>query len=141
MNSRSYHTRGRDMLLRYLQLHRDEAQRADDIYAALSANEGAPAKSSVYRMLSALCREGAVKRFRAGHGEEGFVYQFVDNAAHCGEHFHLQCTACGQLVHLKCDFGNTLRAHLLADHGFTVDSAASILYGKCNACQRKEHNA
>jgi len=140
MNGKLYNTRGRDLLLRYLAESADRPQGTDEMYAALKGKENAPGKSSIYRMLTQLCEQGAVKKFRADSKGQGFVYQFVGNASHCGDHFHLQCTACGQIVHLECAFGQTLRTHLLSEHGFTVDSGSSVLYGTCAACLGRERD-
>ena len=139
MESKRYHTAGRAALVAYLmQKTKDKPQNADDIYRGLCVGEKAPGRSSVYRQLNELTVSGEVRRFRTGPAEEGFVYQYVGGGEGCDHHFHLQCLRCGKVEHLHCSFAETLQEHLMATHGFAVDSGCSVLYGVCADCRKKE---
>ncbi len=130
-----YQTAGRTALLTYLKKYTSEAaQAAHEIYRGLCDGEGAPGRSSVYRMLGDLAQEGLVRRFRAGAESEGYVYQFVGAEGHCEGHLHLQCLACGKIAHLKCACNAEIAENLMKTHGFLVDSGRSVLYGTCAAC-------
>ncbi len=93
-------------------------------------------KSTVYRQLSRLCEEGLLRRFEGvtPDGAAVHVYQYGADA-HLSRHVHLKCTLCGRLEHLSCERVDGLLDHILADHGFWVDSAASVLYGRCKHCK------
>ena len=84
--------------------------------------DGVPV-STLYRRLAALCDEGLLLRFRADDGS--YVYR----AAHTG--------GCDCAFHLKCEHGKELLDHIGAHHGFSLDNAKTVLYGRCAACSRK----
>lgn len=139
MENKRYHTAGRAALVAYLTQHTQEKpQSAEEIYGGLSAATKTPGRSSVYRQLGELAETGEVRRFRTGPAGDGFVYQYVGSGQTCDAHFHLQCLRCGRVEHLHCSFTDTLREHLMAEHGFSVDSGHSVLYGVCALCAGKE---
>jgi Fur family ferric uptake transcriptional regulator len=93
-------------------------------------------KSTVYRQLSRLVEQGLLRRFEdvTPDGAAVHVYQYRADAC-CDRHFHLKCTKCGRLEHLSCNQAEGLLEHIRADHGFFVDSAATVLYGCCKHCR------
>lgn len=143
MEKKHYNTAGRTRLAAYLkQIAAEPPKNAEDIYAGLCRScsaEGitAPGRSSVYRMLSSLCAEGAVKKFPTGNGDATSVYQHVGEHRHCDAHFHLHCLSCGAVMHLECKCSDEVVEHLFGAHGFSVDRGRSILYGVCAACQQQ----
>ena len=58
-------------------------------------------------------------KYVADKGEKA-VFQYVDEGRHCREHLHLKCVQCGRIYHLDCHFMDEVRAHLMAEHGFTL---------------------
>lgn len=140
MKKRTYQTTGRLALVAYLKKERNQApQSAAEIFEGLCREGGAAARSSVYRMLAALCAEGAVRKFREGTGSNGYVYQYVGEGD-CSGHLHLQCLSCGKIEHLACRCSADISRHLMATHHFAVDSGASVLYGTCAACGEAGRN-
>ena len=143
MNKKHYNTAGRVNLTAYLKsTAKHPPQSAEEIYTGVcqfcsDSAEGAPGRSSVYRMLSTLADEGEIKKFPIQAGENGFVYQYVGNERHCDAHFHLHCLCCGQVIHLECDCSQSIFDHLFSTHGFRVDQGRSILYGTCDACAKR----
>ena len=139
MEKKRYNTAGKVKLAAYLKSTADlPPQSAEDIYLGLcSAEQTAPGRSSVYRMLATLCEEGDVQRFPAGKGEGGFVYQHVGSHRKCNAHLHLHCTVCGAVTHLECKCNTEIASHLMSSHGFAVDAGRSVLYGTCAACAAK----
>lgn len=134
MEQKHYRTVGRTVLVDFLR----EATvahplSAGEICEALSGRSGAPAISSVYRMLGELSREGVVRKYRAQEGESA-RFQYVGGGGGCSRHFHLQCTGCGRIEHLHCDRSEEWLSHLLHTHGFSVDSGRSVLLGLCADC-------
>ena len=72
---------------------------------------------------------------------EKAVFQYVDEGRHCREHLHLKCVQCGRIYHLDCHFMDEVRAHLMAEHGFTLQCEGSVLYGLCRHCAQKEEQS
>lgn len=141
MSKKQYQTVGRTLLTEYLSATaRTRPQRADEIYDGLMLTGHAPGKSSIYRLIAAMCEEGTLRRTREG-GEGGFVYQYVGVEHACHNHFHLQCLSCGSVMHLECACSEEIAAHLEKEHGFAVDSGRSVLYGICTECQKKNAGA
>ena len=75
-------------------------------------------------------------KYVADKGEKA-VFQYVDEGRHCREHLHLKCVQCGRIYHLDCHFMDEVRAHLMAEHGFTLQCEGSVLYGLCRHCAQK----
>ena len=50
----------------------------------------------------------------------------------------LKCVRCGRIYHLDCHFMDEVRAHLMAEHGFTLQCEGSVLYGLCRSCAANE---
>ena len=144
MEKKHYNTAGRTRLAAYLKGSTAlPPQTAEEIYTGLCATrtdvkDTLPGRSSVYRMLSALCETGEVQKFRAGDRENAYVYQYVGCDRHCDNHLHLHCLSCGSVLHLECKCSDELTEHLLATHGFCVDRGRSVLYGTCATCAGKE---
>ena len=141
----AYSTVGKKKLVDFFIEHPDCQFTADEIYEHLSSDEEhkgeasgktrgkAPGKSSVYRQLSGLCDDRLVRRFHTDGNK--YLYQYM-GARDCAHHFHLKCVSCGEIVHLECDMSEELLRHIRDDHGFTVDSGRSILYGICGKCRK-----
>lgn len=134
----TYKTEGKTRLLTFFSQHPDTQYTVDELHAALIeayprayAGKGS-GKSSLYRQLSALGAEGAVRKFR-DDTQSAYVYQYVACGA-CSHHFHLKCLSCGKLEHLDCAISDELLAHISKDHKFCIDRGRSILYGLCAEC-------
>ena len=87
----------------------------------------------MYRYLDKLAGEQRIMKYVADKGERA-VFQYVDEGRHCREHLHLKCVQCGRIYHLDCHFMDEVRAHLMAEHGFTLQCEGSVLYGLCRHC-------
>lgn len=138
---RTYNTEGKRRLTDFLLSHPDCQFTADGLaqkFDEQNAQDGARpiGKSTLYRLLDALCKSGEVRRFRA-ENQPAWVYQYV-GVNKCATHFHLKCLSCGCLIHLDCEVSEGLTRHILDDHGFCVDSGRSILYGVCAACRAND---
>ena len=123
----AYQTRQGQQVLEFLQAHPAQQLTAEEIAAALA--ESGVARATVYRHLDKLAEAGLICRHQA---EGKACYRYVGEA--CGEHYHLICSCCGKVVHLDCDHLSHLAQHIAADHGFCLDAAQTVLYGRCSAC-------
>ena len=130
----SYHTQQRCALLAFLSAHADEQFTVEQLLAAMG--DEAPGRSTVYRALDRLVEEGTVRRF-APESSGSAAYQAMD-PGHCDAHLHLKCVQCGRIYHLDCHFMDEVRAHLMAEHGFTLQCEGSVLYGLCRSCAANE---
>ena len=49
-------------------------------------------------------------------------------------HHHLVCRGCGHIVDVDCAAGAPPCLHPAADHGFEIDEAEVIYWGRCQQC-------
>jgi Fur family ferric uptake transcriptional regulator len=97
------------------------ADRARDRLGRLSTQ-------AVYDCLDALGTAGLVRRIEpAGHPMR-YETRVGDN------HHHLVCRDCGQTTDLSCATGSAPCLTPAEDHGFVVDEAEVIFWGRCPAC-------
>ncbi|MBE7041932.1 MAG: hypothetical protein E7399_00350 [Ruminococcaceae bacterium] len=129
----AYQTKQKQLLLQFLAEHKEEQLSIEEIAEMMPSGLG---KSTLYRLMSQLTEQGWVMRFR-GNDQKAVRYQLVNKEDGCDGHFHAQCTSCGTLFHLHCDFMKNLGSHMGHHHQFLVDSAQTILYGTCESCQKE----
>ena len=79
-------------------------------------------------------RDICVRRYDPGKGAA--VYRLADDRR-CDGHVHLRCLRCGALEHLDCGFIRRMEAHIEKEHGFTLDSGRTVLYGLCGRCGKE----
>ncbi len=128
-----YQTKQRAKLLSFLTAHTDEQLTARQIADALTA-EGISV-SAVYRNLSALEKEGAIRRSGWENARE-VSYRYLAPGS-CREQLHLTCRVCGRSIHLGAEETERLIADTLLSTGFQIDKAGSVLYGVCAACRER----
>ncbi len=125
-------TSQRKALFDVLELHRDEALSAEQIMELIG--DGA-SRSAVYRNLSALEKNGLVKKTAAGDSNK-VLYRYVGSNV-CKDHLHLECTKCGKVFHLDAPSTNTLINNIMKGSDFMVDSTDTVLHGVCVKCRKK----
>lgn len=131
-----YNTRQKELLLTFLRENSSEHITVQKISAFMS-NAGTPmGTATIYRQLDSLVEQGCVKKYILD-GRSGACYQYTESGAKCGEHYHLKCISCGKLIHLDCDFLNSINSHILSHHDFVVDSSKTVFYGQCEECNNK----
>ena len=120
-----YQTEQKRKLLAFLEQNAEAAYSIDEIIRGLSEahpNETLPGKSTLYRLMTRLVDEGAVKRFVKGNSRH-FVYQLL-RGKDCVGHLHLRCSSCGhQPHHLSelCRAGAFVRQPQSRSHRYIPD--------------------
>ncbi|MBQ7760958.1 MAG: transcriptional repressor [Clostridia bacterium] len=104
-----------------------------EILAHLKESGRSISLATIYRTLDKLCSEGIVRKMSMGDGA-GSCYQYIAQSD-CHSHFHLKCIECGRLIHLSCDFLASMEKHILYEHGFTISTGRTVIYGKCSTCE------
>ena len=97
-------------------------------------NEGAPGKSTAFRLITRWVEEGRVLRTVSGRGRR-FVYQL----AGCGNlppHLHLKCVDCGKLIHLDSAESEAMLSRIRQKNGFQIDEESTVLLGHCAGHQK-----
>lgn len=89
---------------------------------------GSVSTQAVYDCLEALARVGAVRRVELPGSPARYETRVSDN------HHHLTCRSCGVVVDVACATGETPCLTPADDHGFVLDEAEVIFWGRCAAC-------
>lgn len=129
-----YATASRKKILDYLKDNSERTVTAAGIHTYLMKNDSAVNITTIYRYLDKLAKDGVVIKYVAEKGGQA-AYQYVELGHHCEEHLHLQCVRCGGIIHLECAFMDEIAAHILEEHGFSLQCKNSILYGTCKKCR------
>jgi len=130
-NAMPYMTNHKKRILDFLIQHRSRHFAIEEIIEALSVDDTKPAKSTIYRQISALLEDGVIRRFEAPD-QNCFVYQYAAGID-CAHHFHLKCSRCGTLIHMECEQLEEVQNHIRRAHGFLI-GGNSVIYGICAAC-------
>lgn len=133
MIQKHYHTKTKDLINEYLQKHNETTFTASDIFDYLKNLDETVNVTTVYRNMEKLVSTGVLIK-RKSDTEDAFVYQVISEDSDCTSHIHLQCTGCGKIYHLECDFMSDIMSHLSAHHKFTLDCKSSVLKGLCEDC-------
>ena len=132
----NYNTKQSKEILSFLESNRDKHMTAEEVYEGMRNGGSSIGRTTVYRHLERLYHDGKLRRFLTGDNS-GACFQFADGHEHCRSHYHLRCNKCGRLIHTECDFLNELSHHVLSEHGFTLDSEKTVIYGICAECKEK----
>lgn len=134
-----YHTRQREEILGYLRDHAGEHVTAEEITNALHEKGVQIGKTTVYRCLDKMQRDGQVVRYTAGQRQSAcFVY--LAGPPPASWRYHMKCVHCGRVYHLDCSLFSRLEEHVEKEHAFRLDHTQTVLYGECAACAEKVVN-
>jgi Fur family ferric uptake transcriptional regulator len=110
------------------QLHRHPHADADTISQAVRADLGKVSTQAVYDVLSALTDAGIVRRIEPAGSAARYEMRVGDN------HHHVICRECGAIADVDCAVGERPCLHASDDHGFVIDEAEVIYWGRCPSC-------
>lgn len=99
----------------------------DELHEAVVGALGAADYSTVFRAVSGLEREGAVKRIDLGDGKVHYE-QFDEH------HEHIRCDACGRVVEVPGCVLEDASAAVTSSTGFVVTSHQLLFGGVCPDC-------
>ena len=131
----TYRTRQQELLLDYLRGTQGKHFTAEDVCEHLDIGT-----ATVYRHLEKLVAEGTVGKYVIDE-HSAACFEYLGGACRRDgqeAHFHLKCESCGALIHLDCDELACIRAHLRAEHGFSLNPFRTVFYGTCGDCTRED---
>jgi Fur family ferric uptake transcriptional regulator len=102
---------------------------ADGVAEAARAEIGAISRQSVYDALAVMVDSGIVRRIQPTGTAAMFETRVADN------HHHLVCRGCGNLFDVDCAVGDTPCLTAAEDHGYAIDEAEVVYWGRCRDCQ------
>jgi Fur family ferric uptake transcriptional regulator len=105
---------------------------ADGVAEIVRTEIGAISRQSVYDALGMLVEEGLVRRIQPAGSPARFEARAGDN------HHHVICRICGRTADVDCAVGSAPCLTAADDHGFEVEEAEVIYWGRCPRCQRRK---
>ncbi|MGG5257410.1 Fur family transcriptional regulator [Phycicoccus avicenniae] len=83
---------------------------------------------AVYDSLHTLTGAGLVRAIQPAGSATRYEGRVGDN------HHHVVCRGCGAVADVDCAVGDTPCLHPSADHGFVLDEAEVVYWGRCPQC-------
>lgn len=133
-----YETEQKKLIVALFRSAPERAFTADEVARILGGDDGERTDrlcsvSTVYRLIARLCEDGVLCK-RAREGSRKFYYQYVSGGA-CESHLHLECTACGRVIHMDDSTSERMLLTVLQKSGFRVDPARTRVPGLCFDCR------
>ena len=102
---------------------------AEELTEVVKAKIGTVSRQSVYDTLAALVENQLVRRIQPTGSPTRYEDRVGDN------HHHLVCRGCGLIFDVDCAVGSTPCLEAEEDHGFDIDEAEVVYWGRCPNCQ------
>jgi Fe2+ or Zn2+ uptake regulation protein len=107
----------------------------DSIIDVVREDLGGVSHQAVYDVLRALTAAGLVRRFQPTGSVARYESRIGDN------HHHVVCRSCGAIADVDCAVGSTPCLTASDDHGFVIDEAEVIYWGRCPECVADTHRS
>lgn len=108
---------------------------ADQLGDAVRARLGAISRQAVYDSLSVLVDKRLIRRIQPAGSAARYENRVDDN------HHHLICRECRAMFDVDCATGAVPCLTADDDHGFEIDEAEVIYWGRCPTCRTAASSA
>ncbi len=135
MGKAIYRTKVREAVTAFLKAHAEQRFTAREIYEQILEAQPGVNRVTIYRNLERLCEEGELVCYREAN-QDAWYYQYSGGHGQCNTHMHAQCSECGRIFHLEMPFVNQFEQDLKNTYGLDIDSAKTIIIGKCKECEK-----
>ena len=102
---------------------------ADELADDVRGRIGSVSRQAVYDALGILVEKGVVRRIQPAGSAARYEDRVGDN------HHHLVCRGCGRIFDIDCAVGTTPCLTADDDHGFEIDEAEVVYWGRCPDCR------
>ncbi|MEM8963992.1 MAG: Fur family transcriptional regulator [Acidobacteriota bacterium] len=102
---------------------------ADEVIEGVRAEIGTISRQAVYDTLNALVEKKLIRRIQPAGSPARYEDRVGDN------HHHLICRSCGLTFDIDCAVGSSPCLTAAEDHGFEIDEAEIIYWGRCPSCR------
>lgn len=103
---------------------------AEDVYQDTQKDNPSISKSTVYRNLHRLVKDGAIRLVLLPDSPERFD-------ARLQHHYHFSCNICKNIFDVDMDYLSQMNSAVQAMYGFQVDDHDVIFKGICAKCKAK----
>jgi len=102
----------------------------DELTSDVRAFIGTVSRQAIYDSLGVLVDKQLVRRIQPAGSPARFEDRVGDN------HHHLICRTCGSTFDVDCAVGEVPCLTADDDHGFEIDEAEVIYWGRCASCRQ-----
>jgi Fur family transcriptional regulator, stress-responsive regulator len=102
---------------------------AEELAGHVRAAIGSISRQAVYDTLGVLVDKNLVRRIQPTGSAARYEDRVDDN------HHHLICRVCGKVYDIDCAVGSMPCLTASEDHGFEIDEAEVIYWGRCPRCR------
>jgi Fur family transcriptional regulator, stress-responsive regulator len=118
----------------------------DSIIQAVREDLGKVSAQAVYDVLRVLTAAGLVRRIEPAGGARLAASASANPAPAVGRsvaryesrvgdnHHHVVCRSCGAIADVECAVGHAPCLTAADDHGYRIDEAEVVYWGRCPAC-------
>ncbi len=103
---------------------------ADELIDDVRAVIGSISRQAVYDTLGILVEKNLLRRIQPARSAARYEDRVGDN------HHHLICRGCGTTLDIDCALGAAPCLVVDDDHGFEIDEAEVIYWGRCPSCRK-----
>jgi Fur family ferric uptake transcriptional regulator len=103
---------------------------ADELIQDVRSGIGSISRQAVYDTLSVLVEKSLIRRIQPAGSAARYEDRVGDN------HHHLICRGCGTTFDIDCTLGAAPCLVAEDDHGFEIDEAEVIFWGRCPSCRK-----
>lgn len=133
-----YKTKQQDAVQGFFAERPERCFTVDEVHAHLAGLGMDVGKTTVYRAITRLCEESALRRYAFSGRGEASCYQH--NACK-DNHLHIRCEGCGELAHMDCQEVEEFCRHIASHHGFQLSEGKTVLVGLCQECAHKKQTS
>lgn len=101
---------------------------AEELTESVRGKIGSISRQAVYDTLGAFADNRLIRRIQPTGSPARFEDRVGDN------HHHLVCRSCGLIFDIDCAVGATPCLEAEDDHGFEIDEAEVVYWGRCPDC-------
>ena len=101
----------------------------DEIVDAVRSRIGSISRQAVYDTLNVFVEKSLIRRIQPA----GSVARYEDRVG--DNHHHLVCRDCTLIFDIDCATGETPCLTADDDHGFEIDEAEVVYWGRCPSCR------
>lgn len=135
-----YRTKQREELLAFFKDSPGRHMTAADVCEHFKEKGNVIGTATVYRQLEKMVEEGILNKYIIDNNSSA-CFEYIDpEVCHQPVCYHCKCERCGSLIHLECGELDYVKAHILNEHGFTVDPRRTVFYGICEECRAAENS-
>ncbi|NND76424.1 MAG: transcriptional repressor [Ilumatobacter sp.] len=102
---------------------------ADELTDEVRSVIGSISRQAVYDTLGVLVDKHLVRRIQPAGSAARYEDRVGDN------HHHLICRGCGSMFDIDCAVGDVPCLTADDDHGFEIDEAEVVYWGRCPSCR------